>query len=620
MVERMKKLSILIYESFKEKFLEELQEVGVVDLNVDFTKESEKILSIKKEIERIKKARAFLISIIGGSKERKTKTPVISESIESLVSKIEILEKENESLLEKIKITNEELKTLEKWGEFDPIIFAKLEEAKIYFNFYSCSSEEFEKLKKEDYAIEEIRRIGNTIYFVLFSREKVELVVPKVEKLPMKKLSEVKTYKNHLDTLYNENIRVIKSLEGYIEVLDKEIEKLSDQLFFEIGKEGFSNLVEDKVLYITGFFPVKYEKKLMEFFEKSDVVYLIETPSVNDNVPVKLKNDKFSSHFEVITKLNSLPQYYEIDPTPFTAPFFALFFGLCIADVGYGFILLLFSLLAFLMLENKNLKPIAVLGVILSVATIIAGTILNTFFGMEILKLSLPSGLKRFVLFTDMNSAMGFAILLGVLQVAVGYILQIINKIRLYGIEGGMQPLGTLLLFSGVLIYAVLFVVSGDLKIGPIDIKNFLKIIPFPKIISTTMIIAGLLLILFFNNLKMKIYFRPLLGLWELYGVVTGVPGDILSYLRLFALGLAGGLLGNAFNQIALMAKGDGQNPLGIIGMILILVVGHGLNLILAVLGAFVHPLRLTLLEFYKAIGYIGGGRPYRPFRKLVNR
>ncbi|MGC8765341.1 MAG: V-type ATP synthase subunit I [Brevinematia bacterium] len=614
MVEKMKKISVLIYEPFKEVFLEGLQDVGVVDLNVDLSKENDKILSIKKEIFRIKKAKDFVSSFLRD--EKKAEKPVVFESMENLLNRIENLQKEYETLTENIKSTDDEIKTLEKWGEFDPIIFARLEEERIHFKFYSCTTEEFEKLKKEDYVIEEVNKIGNIVYFVLFSTEEIELSEPKVEKVPMKKLSEVRTYRNHLETLLKENILSIKSLGCYIQQLNEEMNILSDELFFEIGREGFTNLVEDKVLYITGYFPVKSEKKLVEFLEKNDVIYIIETPSMTENVPVKLKNDKFSSLFETITKLNSLPQYYEIDPTPFTAPFFALFFGLCIADVGYGIILLMFSFFAFLLIKDRNLKSIALLGVVLSIATIIAGIILNTFFGMEILKLSVPAELKKLVLFTDMNSAMGFAILLGVIQVAVGYILQIVNKMRLHGVVGGLQPLGTFLLFTGVLIYSILFLIEGDVSIGPIAIKKILGFIPFPKIISGVMVISGLLLVLLFNNLGMKIYFRPLVGLWELYGIVTGVPGDILSYLRLFALGLAGGLLGNAFNQIALMARGDGKSIPGMIGMILILTVGHGLNLVLAVLGAFVHPLRLTLLEFYKALGYTGGGRPYRPFRK----
>ncbi len=615
MVERMKRLSILIHSSMKELFLENLQQLGVVDLNMDFSKENDKISDLKFKINRIKKAKNFLISFLKENKVKENKK-IVCENISDLLGKIENSEKEYESLLERIKQTDEEIKILERWGEFDPIIFAKLEKEGIFVRFYSCSSEEFEKISEKGYNINEISKDGNTIYFVLFTEGLVDLQEAKLEKVPMKKLSEVITHKNHLQTLLKEAILSISSMECYLKDLDEEMNKLSDELFFELGRENFSNLVEDKVLYITGYFPVKSEKKVRELLDKNDVVYYIENPDFkNEDVPVKLKNDKFSSLFEVITKLNSLPKYYEIDPTPFTAPFFALFFGLCIADVGYGIIMLLATLGALFFVKDKSFKSIAMLGVVLSITTIIGGILLNTVFGLQILSLPVPEDLKKFVVFTDMNSAMGFAIFLGVLQVSVGYILQIINKIRLFGIEGALQPLGVLLLFLGILSYAIVFIAPGDMSIGPIRIKYYLSLVPFSKIVFSAMAIVGLILILLFNNISQKIFIRPLIGLWELYGVITGVPGDILSYLRLFALGLAGGLLGNAFNQIALMVRGDG-NVLGIIFMTLILVVGHGLNLVLALLGAFVHPLRLTLLEFYKAVGFTGGGRPYRPFRK----
>jgi V/A-type H+-transporting ATPase subunit I len=616
MVERMKKLSVLIYSDFKESFLEGLQELGIVDVNIDFSIENTTINELKAEITRIKNAKRFILETLKDFKVKRESKPVLQKDLKEIINRIEKVRAEYESLSEKLKLAEIEISQLEKWGEFDPILIAKLEKEGIKVKFYSSTKEEFLKIEQKGYTVEKINQIGNTVYFVLFSTEEIELEEPKIEKLPMKKLSELITYKEHIKTLMHECKLEINSLSFYLEKIDDELNSLSDRLFYEHAKLNVGNAVEDKILFITGFFPAKNEKKLIEFLEEKEVFYIIENPSKDDNVPVKLKNNKFARLFEVITELNSLPQYYEVDPTPFTAPFFALFFGLCIADVGYGFIMLFATILAFFF-ARKNLKSIAALGIILSLATIISGVLLNTIFGLQLLSLPLPQELKKCVVFTDMNSAMAFAIFLGVIQVIVGYCLQVVNKVRIYGIAGGMQPLGVLFFMLGVLIYSILYLVEGDVVIGPLKIKNLLALMPFSNYVSISFIVCGLILILLFNNITQKFYWRPLLGLWELYGIVTGIPGDILSYLRLFALGLAGGLLGNAFNQIALMLKGDGKNIFGVIGMILILLVGHSLNLILAVLGAFVHPLRLTLLEFYKAIGFTGGGRPYRPFKKF---
>ena len=122
-----------------------------------------------------------------------------------------------------------------------------------------------------------------------------------------------------------------------------------------------------------------------------------------------------------------------------------------------------------------------------------------------------------------------------------------------------------------------------------------------------------------FNNPDKNFFLRPLTGLWEFYQFVTGFLGDFLSYIRLFALGLASGLLGNAFNQIAFMIlpgypeSTDYLSPLMAVSVI-ILLVGHTLNLGLSLLGSFVHPLRLTFVEFYKNLDFKGGGVAYQPF------
>jgi len=210
---------------------------------------------------------------------------------------------------------------------------------------------------------------------------------------------------------------------------------------------------------------------------------------------------------------------------------------------------------------------------------------------------------------------MAFAIMLGVIQVIFGFILQIVNEVKNKGFLAGLQPLGTMFLIIGGVSYLVSFGITGDFNIGPIPIKKIILSIPYIFNIIICLVISGAILVLLFNNIEKPIYIRPLIGLWEIYGIVTGVPGDILSYIRLFALGLAGALLGSAFNQIAFMIRDNAPPIVNYIGMLLILVVGHTINLALSALSAFVHPLRLILLEFYKAVGFSGGGKEFVPFK-----
>jgi V/A-type H+-transporting ATPase subunit I len=176
------------------------------------------------------------------------------------------------------------------------------------------------------------------------------------------------------------------------------------------------------------------------------------------------------------------------------------------------------------------------------------------------------------------------------------------------------MPIGTILLLLGGTSFLVINLAKG-LKIGPIPVYGMISSIPHAQSACIGMLATGVLLILLFNSIehKMAFFLRPLMGLWELYGLLTGLPGDILSYLRLFALGLAGGLLGHAVLNIALMVKGN--SPLGIIPMVLVLLFGNALNLGIGLLSAFVHSLRLTFVEFYKSIGFTGGGTAYEPFK-----
>jgi len=166
----------------------------------------------------------------------------------------------------------------------------------------------------------------------------------------------------------------------------------------------------------------------------------------------------------------------------------------------------------------------------------------------------------------------------------------------------------------------------GLVKMNFLDMATFVEItagIPTQVVIDTIMTewmtvpaIVGLVMLFLFNNPDKKLAIRLPLGLWEFYGFSTGLMGDALWYIRLFALGLAGGLLGMAFNDIAFMISAGDSPKFLVVFTILVLILGHSINFALSVLGSFVHPLRLTFVEFYKNINFRGGSKPYKPFMK----
>ena len=392
----------------------------------------------------------------------------------------------------------------------------------------------------------------------------------------------------------------------------------------------------EAIFTIQGWFPARREDEIRAYLDRHGVSYSVEEPQAGEHVPVLLKNRRPGRLFEPVTRIFSLPDYFELDPTPFFAPFFALFFGLCLGDLGYGAILtLLAGVIGWRASARGALRSVAYLGVILGVSTMINGVLLNTVFGQPLFNLPgadgfLFSGGGEWALFASQTirgetvfPAMTLALLLGYVQIFLGGVLRGINAWRQDGWLYALQPAATLLMLLGGSFIAVHrdpldLGFNADFAIGILPVGA--AVARVSESAGWALLALGLCVFFLFNNPGLKIFLRPLLGIWEFYQFLTGLLGDILSYIRLFALGLASGLLGGAFNQIAFMILPRGPDgdmvyatPL-ILLTILILILGHSLNLALSALGAFVHPLRLTFVEFYKNLHFRGGGKLFRPF------
>ncbi|HOF01589.1 MAG TPA: V-type ATPase 116kDa subunit family protein [Spirochaetota bacterium] len=622
MIEKMKKLYLLIYHQSKDEFLERLQKIGVVHLDTGDNIQSDAIQDIKNRLSKLDKCKKIVLS-------NKTKNSKIAQKsrdggdIEQYLSEIENIE--NRLGAEKSRLDNirKEIELLTKWGDFDPDTIRAIEERSGYkLKLFYARDKDYDDIVSgisNDVFVEKIIEEKSKVFFAVFYKNpaSLESVRASEEKIPLKSLKRLKKEAARIE----ESIGVLeKSKSSYAELMD-EFDKyrvdLEDSLQYNVVDSSLSPEVEGKALFIRGWVPKRVLKFVEEFLEKEDVAYIVDDPAEGDEIPIKLRNNAFNRLFEPITKMHSMPNYGEMDPTPFFAPFFAAFFGLCLGDAGYGLVLFITVIVAILFGKNKKIRPILYLGFFLSLSTIIAGAVLDSFFGFKITEMTLlPKALKKTAIFTDMNTQMSFAIMLGVIQILFGYFLQTISKIKFGGIKAGLQPLGVFLLIAGTVILGVGYGLKGDFSIGPMPIKKIITSIPHGFNVGVSLIIAGVALILLFNNIDKKIFVRPFLGLWEMYGIVTGIPGDVLSYIRLFALGLAGGLLGGAFNMIAFMVRDSAPIGINYIGMIAILLAGHIINISLSALSAFVHPLRLILLEFYKAYGFVGGGKAYDPFRK----
>ena len=339
--------------------------------------------------------------------------------------------------------------------------------------------------------------------------------------------------------------------------------------------------------------------------EYPNVVFLKSDPTPEDNTPVKLKNGWFTRIFELVGDMYARPRYGTLDLTPFFAPFYMLFFGICLNDAGYGLILLGLGL----WLLRKNRKPgmmrqAAWFATMCAAATILFGLFCGSFFGLN-LKDYFPS-----VPFFDFQGKFfSIALAIGVVQILFGMLISICVTARTFGIRYAFGALGWFLILLACVIAGGLPMLNPAWTVPGFGTSS----VAFYVVLG-----IGAFLMLFLNTPGRNPLVNVGSGVWNLYNNITGLLSDVLSYIRLFAIGLSGGVLALVFNSLAEGFVPDGANiAVRILIMLPILLIGHGINLFMSTISSFVHPMRLTFVEFYKNAGFEMATRNFEPLRKM---
>ena len=587
MVTEMTKYDFILMSGDMDAFLEKLQKVGVVDITRSTKPIDEHSENLASRIGVLNKALALLKDVTPAEFAEKDAADYASDVIETL--------SEKEAMQARLPLLQKEADELVPWGRFDKASFDQLKEQGLKLHFYKAK--EINPAWKEQYALSEISNLGGYSYFVVVSDTDdynfplKELPAPEKDYQALEK--EIAALQDNI-AKKDAHLSELKCREAAIQ---KELDKTLSKLDLHLAHVSGEKAAEDYITVFEGFAPKTCEPALQAMLEKENVFYLVDKAKVDDNPPIKLKNNKFVSMFELLTDMYGRPKYNEFDPTVFISIFFMLFFAFCMGDAGYGLVLILASLGL-----KKVLGKIAPLGITLGVATTVVGLLFHTFFSTDMLTWKcLPDAVKSCMLpstIAGFDGTMVLAILVGIVHLCLAMIVKTYQSTKVKGFANSLSTWGwTLLIVGGV-------IVGGLALMGVMD----------KALTKWVIIVIGCLSdlgIFFLNDLHRNPLLNFCSGLWETYNTATGLLGDVLSYLRLYALGLAGAKLGEAFNAIGLQALGDGGA--GWIAFILIVVIGHTLNVAMCVLGAFVHPLRLNFLEFFKNSGYEGTGRKYNP-------
>lgn len=575
MIRTMTKYSFILLDGDKELFLQELQELGVVDI------------------------------VRSSQPVDETSAAILSE-IESVKHRIRCIENGSDSGLvaiqDKISSLRKELDGISVWGDYDKSMLSLLD-----IKLYSVSRKLYDCSWEDKYAIQVIEEDKEHVYFVI-AGDAADFPVASLP-VPDRTAKEVEEEIAQMEKCEEAHKAGLESERANIPQMEEKLRTMENELSLYLARCTARPAAEEKLAIFTGFAPTEDKNRLSEAFDKMPAYWTSEEATLEDNPPIALRNNKFVRQFETLTEMYGMPAYNEFDPTVFLSIFFLLFFSICMGDAGYGILLTAIGL--FLKGKDGGLAKMWSLVTTLGIGTIVVGVLLGGFFGINLPAQEwLPEPLRNYWAFmggnlpgTTYSVQMVLSLAIGIIHICLALIMKAVWAVRKNGFMGSLSDLGWTLL-----------VVGGIVGLG-IGLTGVISETAMKWLLIGIAAVSALGIYLF-NNPKRNPLVNVGAGLWDTYNMASGLMGDVLSYIRLYALGLSGAMLAQTFNSIAEMVKGADPTWQWV-PFVLILLVGHVLNLAMCCLGAFVHPLRLNFVEFFKNSGYEGIGKKYNPIRKL---
>ena len=636
MIKGMKKLTFLVTDHEYASFIEQLRQLGVVhvvELQAGATSpELQAALALDERYKAALKSMSYAAAAYEKAKkagdaealafetsELSTTSvatqPTSSASGFSVVERVEQLAADETATRHAIDAAEKSIDQLEPFGEFSwADIHALEKDTHCRIDFFRCSSKGFRQQWADDFFAIPVAEENKKTYFVTFSPLQTDSQHPAIAAeylaLPEQSLSyylqEKESQQKRLSDIHQQQLHLALEERATVETA-----KLANEDNISLARVQLSHedVVAGVVRLMEGWVKTENADEVTAALDTAGIFYEMTNPVAGDKVPIEIQNNSYSSLFEPILKMYSLPNYRDLDPTVFFAPFFMLFFGLCMGDAGYGLLILAVSLW---LLKNKpDIKAYAKLGCWLGATTMVVGFLTGSFFGIDLSQQEWAFLAPVKHLFINENNykpfgyapMMVFSVLIGLVQVLIGMTLAGAKAVKNGGWKYGVGKFSWVTaLFSAVLLFG--------LPACGVVLPLFVQYILY------AFIAVASLGIMFYNNPDKNIFINFGGGIWSIYGMATGLLGDLLSYIRLFALGLTGGVLGGVFNQLATDLTASLPWAVRWLPMFLILLLGHGINFGLCMISSFVHPMRLTFVEFFKNADFEGGGKAFTPFRK----
>ena len=662
MIVPMKKVSLIVLGGEKNDALKKLRRLGLLHIEIKEGK-GPRLLELKEQIGSLEKGRYAVAD--KGAKGMAQKEADTQEAL-SIAARIDSLEEEQKKCYGDIAAYRTELERIKAWGEMDPAEIAFLAKKGIALSLHEMSPAEYDKLGDAVRAIV-LERTKDIVRFLLLesgthgepgdgtpvesgdgtpgkensgmSGEEVKAALERSRfKLPDVSTGELKRKLEDAGRQLQSIKDELAALAAYTESLERAIAALKKEAEFETYSSGMGeeDLSEDSpgkvsVAYLVGFLPAEDLGKLQTMARENAWGLLAEDPTEEDDAPTKLQNNKFVSLVYPLTDfLGSVPGYFEPDISGWFLIFIMIFVGIIFGDGGYG--LLICGIAAALMIKSRREKqpiaPIAWLLLLFGAVTVAWGTVTCSWFGLApealpvwLQRLSVPvlSNVNSDTIWypfwtggqaglTTSQNVQIFCFAIALVHLLIAHVSALRGNL---GSPKMLGDIGTILQLIGMFYVVLSMVVNGEV----FGLDLVVSGIPVGRI-SITLVIVGFAVNFIFGNYEKSILQSVLDSLKDIVSMLLGVVNvfsDIVSYIRLWAVGLAGAAISSTVNEMV--------NPLFghfifIIFAVIVLVFGHGLNMILNVLSVIVHGIRLNTLEFSTHIGLSWSGHKYEPFEE----